>query len=116
AASPMSAQPALQLRAPSPAPLHTQQNYMPAPPPPPTGPTGQWSGVGRLRPSHYRVDGLLAYALDASWGQTILYVTPEPGVDLTPFVGRTVDVHGAVVYRGDLRANHMTADYIVQAP
>ncbi len=74
-----------------------------------------WSGEGKLRSSGYRIDGKSTYVLVGQNGQKLMYVTAEPGLDLSPYVGRAVDLHGQLVYRGDVRANYMTVDYISPA-
>jgi hypothetical protein len=72
--------------------------------------------VGRLRCSGYRIDGQSSYVLENGWGQVMTYVTPQPGLDLSGYVGKHVDLRGPMVYRGDIRANYMAADYVVPVP
>jgi hypothetical protein len=52
------------------------------------------------------------YVLDlehAGYVRPIAYVTPHPTVDLGPLVGKTVEVWGPALYRGDIKTNHITA-------
>jgi hypothetical protein len=79
-------------------------------------PLAQWSGPGRLRLSGRSIDGRITYVLETTYGQMLMYVTALPGVNLDPYLGRMVELNGPLVYRGDLRANYMTAQYAVPAP
>jgi hypothetical protein len=88
-------------------------------PPSPGQPNG-WglpsSGRGWLRRAGRAVESQRTYVLEASNGAPLLYVTPQPGVDLEPYVNRNVELAGPAVYRGDLRANYMTVTRVQPLP
>jgi hypothetical protein len=67
------------------------------------------SGPGHLRRAGRSLDGHVTYVLDDVRGLPRLYVTPQHGVDLEPFVDRDVELFGVITYHGGLRANLMTA-------
>jgi hypothetical protein len=69
------------------------------------------SGPGWLRRSAWWLDGP-TYVLLNSQGQVIAYVTPQPGLNLEPWVNRNVRVLGAVAYRGDIRQYHIRAAHV----
>jgi uncharacterized protein YgiM (DUF1202 family) len=94
-----------------PAPVQTLQ-----PVSAPTGVSPQWSGVGKLLPSGFYIDGKRAYRLEDQYKRLVLYVTPGSNVDLEPLVYRNVDLHGPLCYRGEYKANCMNADTVVPAP
>jgi hypothetical protein len=104
----------LSLGAPSLTPRPTVPSYYASAAAP--APAGQWSGPGRLRVSGRSVDGRTTYVLETVYGQTLMYVTASPSINLDPYVGRMVELSGPLVYRGDIRANYMTAQYAVPAP
>jgi hypothetical protein len=64
--------------------------------------------AGRLRRAGLNVDNRMAYVLDVD-NTPRFYVLPQSGVELEPFVNYNVEVSGPAVYRGDLRANYLTA-------
>ena len=69
----------------------------------------RWTGPGRLvKSSLTPVEGRLGYALESSPGVTMLYVVPAPGVDLTRYVGKRVDIQGISYTRPG-----MTKPYVV---
>jgi hypothetical protein len=66
------------------------------------------SGPGYLRRAGVQIDGQTSYALENRAGDLLLYVTPEPGVNLEPHLNRLVELFGSIRTRGDVRgANHM---------
>jgi hypothetical protein len=93
----------------------------PSPPPGQTPPGGiwqspgaaptasQWRGPGLLVRSTQPVNGQQAYALDLGKGQPLLYVLPQPGVNLDSYVNRTVWLAGPVGYHSGYRREFMTA-------
>ncbi len=94
-------------------------------PPPPAGvpnspvPTlePQAIGPGLLRVAGRMVDYRRAYVLeDSRTHDVIMYVTPQQGVDLESYANRLVSLYGPMVYRGDLRANYMTAMRVTPLP
>jgi hypothetical protein len=75
------------------------------------------SGPGRLRRAGLSLDGRQAYVLESSVQNCPrLYVVPQAGVDLEPYVNQGVELFGPAVYRGDLRANYMTAVRVQPLP
>jgi MraZ protein len=72
-------------------------------------PPGQARGPGRLRRAGFFVDGKQAYVLENSQGRPLLYVTAQAGLNLEPYVNRTVDLQGSVIYYAELRSDYMTA-------
>jgi hypothetical protein len=91
------------------SPQPQQSAYTPPPP-------GMYrSGAGSLRRAGRGVDDRVTYVHEALRGTGRLYVTPGPGLDLEPYLNRTVEVYGPVVYRGDLRAYYMTVTYVMPA-
>jgi hypothetical protein len=82
----------------------------------PGDPLPGWASYkGRLRPAGRTIEGTKTYVLEMESTccvQPVAYVTPDPSVDLASYVGRVVEVWGPVIYRGDLRSNHMTAMHV----
>ena len=74
------------------------------------------SGPGRLRRAGRCVDGCTTYVLDSLQGGLLFYVTPEQGVELEPYLNRNVELIGAAVYSGELRANYMRAQRVQALP
>ena len=74
------------------------------------------SGPGRLRRAGRMLEGRTTYVLETNLGRPLFYVTPEPGVDLEPFINRTVELYGVSIYSGELRANYMRAEKVQLVP
>jgi hypothetical protein len=72
--------------------------------PPPSSRT-----VGLLKRAGWNLDNQTTYRLESSDGRTPLYVLPQAGVNLEPFVDRNVEVEGPVEYRPGARANCLMA-------
>jgi len=66
-----------------------------------------WYPAGQLFRTASMIDGKTTYLLWTGNGQTPLYVTVTPGLNLEPLLYRSVQLYGPVVYRGDLRTNYM---------
>ncbi len=65
--------------------------------------------AGYLRPGYRSDAGQPLYYLTNSSGMLITYVTPQIGVDLKPYLGRTVEVEGTpMIHRADLNGKHMS--------
>jgi hypothetical protein len=60
------------------------------------------SGPGWLRRSSVVIDGRPAFVLDDNSGQLRYYLVGQPGLDLSMFVNRPVEVFGAFIPRNDL--------------
>jgi len=89
----------------------------PSPPPPAADSVPlPSSGPGRLRRAGRNVDYKPTYVLENSQGVPRFYVVPQMGVDLEAYVNRNVEVFGQAVYRGELRANLMTAARVKELP
>ena len=54
------------------------------------------SGPGRLSRASFFIDGKQAYVL--TQGQLWIYVTALPGLNLEPYVNRTVNLYGLIAY------------------
>jgi hypothetical protein len=78
----------------------------------PATPVVQPSGPGQLRRAGFFVDGKQAYVLENTQGRPLLYVTAQAGLNLEPYVNRSVELFGPVIYHGDLRNNYMTATQV----
>ncbi len=95
----------------TPCPAPQQSNYAPA-----VNVPVLTSEPGTLRRAHCAIDSRLTYMLRSSSGFLLAYVTAEPGVDLEPYLDRTVQVYGPTVYRSDYRATYITAQRVVVPP
>jgi hypothetical protein len=75
-------------------------------------------GPGYLRVSGRQLDYQRGYALeDPRTGALVLYALPaNTSVNLEQYAGRVVTLYGSVSYRGDLKANFMTATSVSLAP
>jgi SH3-like domain-containing protein len=83
------------------------------PAPRPTSPYPVYAGL--LHRAGHCLAGRLTYRLQM--GETShLYVTPNNGVNLEPYVGRNVELTGPTDYRGDLRAYLMTVTRVQPLP
>lgn len=87
-------------------------NYVPASPTAtPNCNPPQWSVYGQLRRTAFQQDGQPMYVLENKQGQPLLYVTARPGFTLSPYIGKTLSMYGAISYHSDgaLRRYYMTA-------
>lgn len=66
------------------------------------------SGVGWLRKTGFQIDDKPSYALIDGNRRIMYYVTGEPGVNLSPYLERWVELFGVTEVRGDIRG----ADYM----
>ena len=76
---------------------------------PPNPATAQSGATGWLRRATFFIDNKTAYVLETSRCVPIMYVGAQPGLNLEPYVGRTVDLYGTVGYRPEVRTYYMTA-------
>ncbi len=74
------------------------------------------SGPGRLRRAGRTVEYQRTYVLEDAQGLPIVYVAPEPGLDLEPYVNQNVELFGHAAYRGDIRAYYMTVSRVQPLP
>lgn len=80
--------------------------------PAPAGNPLQASGPGFLRRAPFWLDRKVTYVLESSQGIPRMYISPEPGLNLEPYVGHSVDIWGLVQYRGDVKTYHMHATQV----
>jgi hypothetical protein len=69
----------------------------------------KWRGPGRLMKSALPVDGKPAYILDMGTNQSIIYVVPQPGVNLDIYLNRIVYLSGPTGYHSGYRQEYMQA-------
>jgi hypothetical protein len=74
------------------------------------------SGPGRLRRAGRTVEYQRTYVLEDAQGLPLLYVSPEPGIDLEPYLEHNVELFGHTAYRGDIRAYYMTVARVQPLP
>jgi hypothetical protein len=74
-----------------------------------TSPPPVAHNVGLLKRAGWNLDNQATYRLESSDGRTPLYVLPQPGVNLEPFVDHNVEVEGPIEYRAGSRANCLMA-------
>jgi hypothetical protein len=72
----------------------------------------QSSGPGWLRRAPFWLDQKVTYVLESSNGMPRMYISPQPGINLEPYVGRSVDLVGMVQYRGDVKTYLMHATQV----
>jgi uncharacterized protein YraI len=80
------------------------------------GPAISKSGAGRLYRTAFQIDGKSAYGLDQGAGKQPLYIVPQAGLSLEPFLNRNVELYGTLTYRPELRNYQMTAVQVIQLP
>jgi hypothetical protein len=102
--------PAREPAASSPGPSPTAGPAHPAPA------AAVWSTPGRLRRAGRALESRRTYVLETSQGLPMMYVTPEPGIDLEPYVNQNVQLFGPAIYHGELRANYMTVTQVQPLP
>ncbi len=71
--------------------------------------------AGRLNRAGRVLEDRRTYRLDTNTS-TILYVTPQPGIDLEPYLQRNAQVTGPLVYHGELRTWVMTVVQVQPLP
>ena len=72
----------------------------------------RFDGVGRLAQIGPGQTGAAGFALLDNAGEVRYYVTPSPGVNLRPYLGREVGVNGTLGFMPDARTQHVTAKRI----
>ncbi len=78
----------------------------------PADATRRFDGVGRLAQVAPGQTGAAGFALLDETGGVRYYVTPSPGVNLRPYLGREVGVNGTLGFMPDARTQHVTAKRI----
>ncbi len=72
-------------------------------------PLRKYDGTGRLAEVVSQKTGAPQFALVNATGDVQFYVTPAPGVNLRPFLGREIGVTGIMGYLPEQRMRHVTA-------
>jgi hypothetical protein len=75
----------------------------------------RWTEPGWLVKTAVPIEGKQAFRLELSGGQFV-YATAQPGVDLTSYVNRRVQLYGTMIYRTGERCYHMTVAQAVAQP
>jgi hypothetical protein len=97
----------------SPTPVLPAPSITPASPAPVTNPPA-WSQWGKLEATTFRAkNGQPVYRLTSDKG-TLLYVTSNPGTNLSSYVNRRVCMYGPTVYRSDeaITSGYMVATHV----
>jgi SH3-like domain-containing protein len=74
--------------------------------------TDHFDGTGKLTPVISQRPNAPRYALVNDTNQVVSFVTPAPGVDLSPFVGKEVGVNGERGFMPELQKPHVMASRI----
>jgi hypothetical protein len=95
----------------------------PSAPPADNGPLGAHplagaieSSLGLLKHSRRASESQQVYVLMPAQGGYHLYATPQPGLNLEPYVNQNVRLLGTTSYRGDLKAFCMTVSSVQPLP
>ncbi len=83
---------------------------------PGTSPAQQSSGRGWLRRCGFYLDNKPTYVLQSTQGRPPLYVTAQGQLNLESYLFRNIELYGPIYYRGDVKANYMTASQVVLVP
>ena len=76
-------------------------------------PRPRYDGTGVLRRATFQGAGAPQYILADAQGNVRYYVVPGAGVDLHPYLDRTVAVYGTQSYRSDLLAHQIAVRHVV---
>ncbi len=84
-------------------------NVAPAIAPAAVGDSSSFKAKGRLGRFSQRPEGYPPYALVNEQGQIVTFLTPQPGVDLNPYINKQIGVDGTsgVYIKGNQRAPHV---------
>jgi hypothetical protein len=72
----------------------------------------QYDASGWLVPVHATHSGQPEYAITDDRGNTLAYVSAQPGVNLRRYLRQPVGLKGRRGYLGDLDANHIVVDRV----
>lgn len=72
--------------------------------------------VGELRTVVSKRADAPKFAVIDPQGRVLTFLTPQPGMDLTPVIGKRVEVTGAEGYLPTIRSRHVTATRVAQLP
>jgi SH3-like domain-containing protein len=97
----------------NPSPTSNYANYA-APPPAPAA--SQWSPPGWLRRTSIFLDGSRPFALVAGDGKVLMYMTPQPGLNLDEYVEKHVMVLGPLSYHNQMRTYFMHVQQVKLLP
>jgi hypothetical protein len=79
----------------------------------PTDDPDRFDGVGKLTPVISQRPNAPAYALvDPASQQVVSFISPAPGVDLQPYVGKEVGINGQRGFMPELQKPHVTAMHV----
>jgi len=71
-----------------------------------------YDAVGKLKPVVSRKEQAPSYALIDDQGDVISFLTPGPDINLQPYVGRRIGVHGTRGFMPEYRRAHVTASRV----
>ncbi len=72
----------------------------------------RYDGVGKLTPVVAQRPNAPRYALVNEANQVVSFITPSPGMNLQPYVGRQVGINGQRGYMPELKKPHVTAQRV----
>jgi hypothetical protein len=72
----------------------------------------RYDGIGKLTPVVAQRPNAPRYALVNDQNQVVSFITPTPGMNLQPYVGRQVGINGQRGYMPELRKPHVTAQRV----
>ncbi len=72
--------------------------------------------TGRLNRPYRTLENQWVYLLMKEDGSPITYVIAQPGVDLSGYINRRIELCGPVTYRSDLRGNLLRAAQVREVP
>lgn len=78
----------------------------------PVADANRYDGIGRLTPVVSQRPNAPRFALVDDTNQVVSFVTPAPGVNLQPYVGKAVGINGQRGYMPELGKPHVTAQRI----
>ncbi|MCC7085865.1 MAG: SH3 domain-containing protein [Pirellulales bacterium] len=72
----------------------------------------RFDGVGKLTPVVAQRPNAPRYALVNDQNQVVAFVTPSPGINMQPYIGKQVGINGQRGYMPELRKPHVTAQRV----
>jgi uncharacterized protein YraI len=82
------------------------------PPVMPVDEPNRYDGVGKLTPVVAQRPNAPRYALVNDQNQVVAFITPSPGMNMQPYVGRQVGINGQRGYMPELKKPHVTAQRV----
>jgi len=71
-----------------------------------------YDAVGLLKPVASKRANAPQYALVDDKGEVVSFVTPTPDLNLKPYLGRRIGVHGKRGFMSEYRRAHVTAERV----